>query len=190
MPRKRPRPSNHVFRFRRPRRAARWRPRLRGYWARPLRTLLTLAMMTALFAAQGFLKTALPREEFDGDVRRVVDGDTLHLHGVAAPVRLWGVDAPELGAPRGFKSADFLQSLVEGRRLACKQMDIDRYQRIVARCLIAETGEEVNALMIEQGGAAEYIEYTGGYYMWRRIARPRKAPMRSGVLLRGPCFPT
>jgi endonuclease YncB( thermonuclease family) len=138
-----------------------------------LRTLLTLALMTALFAAQGFLKAALPKEEFDGDVRRVVDGDTLHLRGVAAPVRLWGVDAPELGEPRGSKSADYLRSLVEGRRLACQQMDIDRYRRIVARCFIAKTGEEVNAIMIEEGAAAEYLHYTGGYYMWRRIAGPR-----------------
>jgi endonuclease YncB( thermonuclease family) len=161
---------NNFNRFRRQRRTIRRRQRDGAQLARRLRPVITFVALAVLFAMQGFLKAASPREEFAGVVRRVVDGDTLHLHGVAEPLRLWGVDAPELGEPGGFKSADHLQSLVAGRRLACKEMDIDRYQRIVARCLIAETGEEVNALMIEQGGAAEYVHYTGGYYLWRRLA--------------------
>jgi endonuclease YncB( thermonuclease family) len=170
MARKQPRPNN-VVRFRRSRPAKRRRARSNAHLARRLQSLVTLAAFALLsFVAQGFVKTAIPREEFDGVVRRVSDGDTLLLAGMTTPIRLWGVDAPELGELSGFRSADYLESLVSGRRLACKEMDIDRYQRVVARCFIVDTGEEVNALMIEEGAAAEYVHYTGGYYALRRLA--------------------
>jgi endonuclease YncB( thermonuclease family) len=96
-------------------------------------------------------------------VRYVVDGDSLYLRSRSQQVRLWGVDAPENGE-RGFKAAtDYLFSIAQGKRVECRQIDVDRYGRSVARCFLPD-GREINRLMIESGTAREYRHFTKGFY--------------------------
>lgn len=73
---------------------------------------------------------------------RVIDGDTLRCG--ATRIRLSGIDAPELpghcrrgracapGDP--YASTDNLRRLTASGAIRCRQTDIDRYGRIVARC--------------------------------------------------------
>ena len=114
-------------------------------------------------------------------VRFVVDGDSLYLAGVKPQIRLWGVDAPERDEP-GFNAArNALKQLVVKQNIHCRQQDIDKYGRIVARCRLAAQGviiskqgasvdfsadrqRDINAQMIRGGTAREYCYFSKGYY--------------------------
>jgi endonuclease YncB( thermonuclease family) len=90
---------------------------------------------------------------------RVVDGDTLRCGRTR--IRLQGIDAPELpghcargrtctpGDPSA--STDNLRALVDGAAMVCRQTDIDRYGRAVARCSVR--GRDLSCAQIEGGFA-------------------------------------
>lgn len=92
----------------------------------------------------------------------VIDGDTLRRPG-APNVRLWGIDAPELGEARGPAARDALRALVEGRPLACDPLDVDRYGRDVARCFLPD-GTDIACAMVALGHARDWPRYSGGAY--------------------------
>jgi endonuclease YncB( thermonuclease family) len=81
----------------------------------------------------------------------MVDGDGLKLDGVS--IRLWGIDAPEIGQPChlgadcGALARDALAALVTGRTVACERVNTDRYGRTVARC---ERAGAVAAVVLQQ----------------------------------------
>lgn len=71
---------------------------------------------------------------------RVIGGDGLPLEG--GTIRVWGIDAPELGqiceiagreTPCGEDARFLLGALVQGGDLVCEVRDIERYVRSVAR---------------------------------------------------------
>ena len=72
-------------------------------------------------------------------IRRVVDGDSLEVKysGLFSflrrpfPVRLYGIDAPELAQPYGQESRKQLASLVQRGGIRMDAMAIDRYGRTV-----------------------------------------------------------
>lgn len=111
----------------------------------------------------GLPRMAIADQRVEGTVVRIVDGDTFYLSGVETRIRLWGVDAPERGAPGGAEATRALAEIAAGRRVVCKHVDTDRYGRIVGQCFLA-SGEDVAALMIARGAAREYLRYSGGYY--------------------------
>lgn len=157
-------------------RASRKVVRLRRRPPRRRRKLDTIVSALALFlcwAAQGVVRTALPGEEFAGRVLRIVDGDTLRIAGMRAPIRLWGVDAPERNAAGGGEATAALTRFARGQKVRCKVLDRDRYARVVARCFLG-TGDDLSAMMIGSGAAREYLHYTGGFYVWRRLIQPER----------------
>ena len=76
--------------------------------------------------------------------RLVIDGDTLEIHGQR--IRLHGIDrrrAAELpGRPArngaAAAAALALQDLIGRRTVPCDERDVDRYWRILGRCLVGE----------------------------------------------------
>ena len=101
--------------------------------------------------------------EVSGLVRHVVDGDSLYIDGYEPQIRLWGVDAPESDEP-GFKEAtETLKHLALRKAIACQKVDVDRYERTVARCFLKD-GREVNTVMIASGTAVEYHHFSNGFY--------------------------
>lgn len=107
----------------------------------------------------------------------VHDGDTLTCAG--RQVRLWGMDAPELGgSPRcrqtstwacdaapmrwGLPARDRLVELTRGE-VRCEQVDVDRYRRIVGRCESA--GVDLGRQLVAEGLARDYTRYSGGRYL-------------------------
>lgn len=88
---------------------------------------------------------------------RVIDGDTLEVSG--ARIRLAGIDAPELAQTcadgRGGETrcgrqvraalAEFIGSDV----VACRPLDRDRYDRVVAAC--AARGRDLGTWLVENG---------------------------------------
>lgn len=127
---------------------------------------LALALPLAWAAANTAPHAFAAAHQYEGVVTRVVDGDTLYLDGVETRIRLWGLDAPERGQPGGNAAKRALREIAHGERLRCKEVDIDRYGRIVGKCFLADGGD-VAALMIESGKAREYVRYSGGYYSTR-----------------------
>lgn len=116
----------------------------------------------------------------------VLDGDTIEMHGQR--IRLHGIDAPE-GGQRcidgqgrpwrcGTEAARALDAMTQGRVIACRQMDRDRYGRIVARCQAG--GMDLGAEMVRQGLAVAYRRYSTAYIVDEDRARGRRVGMWSG----------
>ncbi len=114
---------------------------------------------------QLFAAPEMPRagEPFSGQVRYVVDGDSLYLHGLKKQIRLWGINAPERNEP-GYKQATRqLRSLTLHKHLTCYRQDTDKYGRTVARCE-NKNGEDISRSMLESGKAKEYCWFSKGFY--------------------------
>lgn len=100
---------------------------------------------------------------------RVVDGDTFDVAGVR--VRLHGIDAPEhkqtCETEQGVTWAcgawvtSQVTALYEGKRARCREVDVDRYGRVVARCEIA--GRDAGQDIVSKGLAFAYRKYSMAY---------------------------
>lgn len=101
--------------------------------------------------------------QLTGQVTRVVDGDTFHLTSTSSSIRVWGLDAPETGQPDGARATAALTNLIAGKKITCRQRDVDRYGRIVGQCFLPD-GRDIAAQMISAGVAQEYCYFSGGYY--------------------------
>jgi endonuclease YncB( thermonuclease family) len=107
----------------------------------------------------------------------VVDGDTMKIG--ATTVRLHGIDAPELrqacNLPGGRTwacgeaAAVRLGQLVHGRSVACEALDVDRYGRLVARCVAG--GVDVGAALVREGLGWAYVKYSREYAADEAAAR-------------------
>ncbi len=100
---------------------------------------------------------------------RVVDADTWEVGRVR--VRLFGIDAPELDQtcrwPDGREwacgrwASDEARRRFGGRRAECEAVDIDRYGRVVARCLV--DGRDAGRELVAEGIAFAYRRYSMDY---------------------------
>ncbi len=89
------------------------------------------------------------------------DGDTLACGRSATRVRLFGVNAPEIGSTGAVEARAALQAIVTGG-LMCEPRGAS-YTRIVAVCTNA-AGEDVGRLMLNVGHVTEICSYSRNYY--------------------------
>ena len=102
-------------------------------------------------------------------IRRVIDGDSLEVKYAGLfsflrkpfPVRLYGIDAPELAQPYGEESRKRLQSLVRGGGIRMDVKTTDRYGRTVGLLYRRRRGRSVNVEMVRSGMAWWYQRYGG-----------------------------
>ena len=101
-------------------------------------------------------------------IRRVVDGDSVEVKyaGVFSflrrpfPVRLYGIDAPELAQPYGQESRKQLASLVRRGGIRMESVTTDRYGRTVGILYPRRRrAEPVNVAMVRSGMAWWYRRY-------------------------------
>jgi endonuclease YncB( thermonuclease family) len=101
-------------------------------------------------------------------IRRVIDGDSLEVKYAGLfsflrrpfPVRLYGIDAPELAQPYGQESRKQLASLVRRGGIRMDAVTIDRYGRTVGILYSRRRRDEpVNVAMVRSGMAWWYRRY-------------------------------
>ncbi len=100
---------------------------------------------------------------------RVIDGDTFEVAGQR--VRIFGIDAPEgkqtceteqrVSWACGAWVTSKVSVLYDGKRAVCRQVDKDRYDRIVARCDV--DGRDVGQQLVSSGLAFAYRQYSMTY---------------------------
>lgn len=113
-------------------------------------------------------------EQIKGVVARVYDGDTLTLkvYGNPYPVRIWGIDAPELAQKCGKGSAIIacgkesriqLQELILNKAVSCTVKSLDKkYNRLVGQCFAA--GADPVATLVREGWAFSDTVYSADPY--------------------------
>ena len=102
-------------------------------------------------------------------VVRVIDGDTIDIHGHR--IRLHGVDAPEsrqecvrpdgVSWRCGQQASLALADQIGGANVRCEGRDRDRYGRIVAICFMGDV--DVNRWIVTNGWAVAYRKYSRDY---------------------------
>lgn len=133
---------------------------------RSSRAPLWIAVLTvAVFGISQFLEeptAPLPPRgaELSCQVREIYDGDTLAMSCDKGKlkVRVWGIDAPEMGQrPWGDRARDQLQGLLSNGAIRVEVADTDRYGRTVAR--LYENGQDIGLALVRQGRAVVYRQY-------------------------------
>ena len=115
------------------------------------------------------IAVAVPSEaqSISGEAR-AADGDSLVI--ADQRIRLFGIDAPELDQTCdrdgstwrcGEVSKAKLAELIAGQRLECRGQGVDQYGRVLAIC--SGRYGEVNRIMVEQGWAVAFRQYSDAY---------------------------
>ena len=106
-------------------------------------------------------------------VKRVVDGDTVHvvrrgflrglIGGDPIVVRLFAMDAPESEQKHGKQATRALKKMLKSSGLRLEVMDYDRYERLVGLLYRDRDGREksYNLRMVQEGWAHAYTRYGG-----------------------------
>ena len=106
----------------------------------------------------------------------VHDGDTLTLSGER--IRLKGIDAPEYNQSCtrdgqnyacGREALRALQGRVVRAEVICEGYERDRYERLLARCMV--DGEDIGRALVEAGWAMAYGDYDAVEAEARRARR-------------------
>ncbi len=119
----------------------------------------------------------------------VIDGDTIEIAGTR--IRLHGIDAPESrqtcqdAAGRDFrcgqKAAFVLADMIGRATVICEPRDTDRYSRVVAVC--RARGADINRMLVRQGWAVAYREYSRDYLSDELSAQQAQAGMWAGTFI-------
>ena len=126
-----------------------------------------LALLSLPFANPAFANPSGPI--------RVIDADTFDIGGDR--VRLFGIDAPEIGQPCvlngrqidcGRWATDLVKARFEGRNARCDFREFDRYGRHVATCDVA--GTDMGQVIVGEGWAIAYRRYSDLYDLDEKAA--------------------
>lgn len=103
----------------------------------------------------------------------VRDADTIVVSGT--PVRLQGVDAPELNTRAGKDARRWMVNFLAGRKVECELNGERSYDRHIGVCYA--DGSDIGAAVIAAGHALDCKRYSGGRY--RHLETPAaKARLR------------
>ncbi|MEQ5872679.1 thermonuclease family protein [Sagittula sp. NFXS13] len=106
----------------------------------------------------------------------VRDADTIVVDGT--PVRLNGVDAPELKTRAGQDAKRWLTNYLRGRAITCDLNGDRTYDRWVGVCYA--DGQDIGAAVIAAGHALDCRRYSGGRYAPLETPAARSRIKRAG----------
>lgn len=112
----------------------------------------------------------------EGTVTHVRDVDTIEVRNV--PIRLNGVDGPELDERGGRAGKTWMQKQVLRQPLRCWLTGKKTYDRWVGTCY-DKSGEDIGALAIAAGKARDCPRYSGGKYSEFETADSLRLPQHS-----------
>lgn len=146
-------------------------------------SLLIVALLSlAVYGVDHVLRAPTMRPPHGGAelscaVVNVHDGDTITARCPQGRlrVRVWGIDAPEIGQrPWGYRSRDQLKKLLgSSHRVKLQVVDTDRYGRSVARLYV--DGTDLGLQMVRSGQAIVYRHYNDSQRYRRAEAAARQA---------------
>lgn len=112
----------------------------------------------------------------------VIDGDTIDIGGTR--IRLFGIDAPELGHPYGRNAKGTLIGLCKGKAVRAVFEGELSHDRNVARCFLPD-GRDLSAEMVKAGMAVDWAKFSGGRYSHMEPAGIRKRLWRCDARQKG-----
>lgn len=118
-----------------------------------------LKILPALLLAL-FTTPALADRVLEGRVTVVRDVDTIVVAGT--PVRLNGLDGPEVSTRSGRDARAFMTRLVRGETVTCELNGERTHDRWVGVCFL--NGEDLGAIAVANGHALDCRRYSGGRY--------------------------
>jgi micrococcal nuclease len=138
-----------------------------------------LRFMLALTALVVCLSTPAAARQISGTAH-VRDADTIVVGGV--PVRLNGIDAPELSNRYGRDARAFMQRLVRGVTVVCDLNGDRTHDRWVGVCFIPLNGQmvDVGAILVSNGHALDCRRFSGGRYRSLEPAGARSRLRQAG----------
>jgi endonuclease YncB( thermonuclease family) len=96
----------------------------------------------------------------EGRVTVVRDVDTIVVGGT--PVRLNGLDGPEISSRIGREARAFMNRLVQGETVTCRLNGERTHDRWVGVCFL--DGQDIGAIAVANGHALDCRRYSGGRY--------------------------
>lgn len=148
-----------------------------------------IALVVSLYVANAdnpAPQVATAPEIITGRVIRVHDGDTFNIRdaeGRELKVRLFGIDAPEIGQAHGRESGDYLRRLINGKDVRIESQGFDQYDRLLGLIQWGD-GRSLNYEMVAAGQAWVY-EYYCGLEVCALLRQGQKDAKRGGVGLWG-----
>jgi endonuclease YncB( thermonuclease family) len=129
------------------------------------RTFARALVVLAALLAWNHLDASDDRS-FTATVIAVYDGDTIGVRSAAGTmrIRLVNIDCPEYRQPFSARARRFTASLVFGKRVTVEPHGRDKFDRLLARVIVA--GTDVNEALVRNGLAWHYERGAGD----RRLA--------------------
>lgn len=112
-------------------------------------------------------------EWIEGRVTHVRDADTIEVNNL--PIRLNGIDAPELDERGGRRAKRWLTKALLRKPVRCWLNGEKTYDRWVGICY-TRAEQDVGAMVISAGHARDCPKYSGGRYAQFETARNRNLP--------------
>lgn len=106
------------------------------------------------------MRKAAEARGITGPVVGVRDGDTILVKGV--PIRLNGVDAPEVGTRAGNEAKRWMTEYLDEQDVSCTLNGDRTYDRWVGECYLGEAN--ISVAIISAGHALDCRRYSGGRY--------------------------
>ncbi len=139
------------------------------------RLILTLILAGGIYTVMRSVDVPAPDADVWGSAH-VYDGDTFTVAGIK--IRLFGVDAPEMGQscqmPDGSDwacgrwSRDQVRRILAGQNLHCVKQTYDRYGRMVARCYLE--GQDLAQMLVRGGIVFFYASFSRDYIAVEKTA--------------------
>ena len=134
-----------------------------------------------------FSSTSFAEKIIEGKAK-IIDGDTIHID--KNKIRLHGIDAPETNQTCnknnvvwncGIESTLVLKKLISKKDIRCEIINIDRYKRYVAECLVNNIN--INKYMVQSGWAIAYRYYSIKFVEDEEIAKKQKLGIWKGTFI-------
>lgn len=134
-----------------------------------------MKIIIGVFCTLLIFSLPLHSEEYQSQVTRIIDGDTIYLSapGRELKIRLAGIDAPESNQPYGSESRTALAQMLNGKTVRVIAIDRDRYGRIVGRVYLGNL--DINLEMIRKGYAWVYRHYNSDQNFYSTEAEAKNA---------------